>query len=67
MVYGAKPSIMISSSINNRRAGAVIMVVLGTILMLLAPEVWQGAVLLILGVVLELVGIALEHKAGKSE
>lgn len=46
-----------------RRASAVIMVVLGAILMLLAPEVWSGALLLILGVVLELVGIALERKA----
>lgn len=46
-----------------RRASAVIMVVLGAILMLLAPEVWQGALLLALGVVLELLGIALEHKA----
>lgn len=46
-----------------RRAAAAIMVVLGALLMLLAPEVWQGALLLALGVVLELLGIALEHKA----
>jgi len=46
-----------------RRAGAMIMVVLGAALMLLAPEAWPGALLLILGVILELVGIALEHKA----
>jgi len=46
-----------------RRAIAVIMMVLGAILMFLAPEVWQGALLLALGVVLELFGIALEHKA----
>lgn len=46
-----------------RRASAVIMVVLGAILMFLAPEAWPGALVLILGVVLELVGIALEHKA----
>lgn len=46
-----------------RRAGAIIMVVLGAALMLLAPEVWQGALLLALGVALELVGISLEHKA----
>ena len=46
-----------------RRTGALIMVVLGAILMLLAPEVWQGALLLALGVLVELVGIALEHKA----
>jgi membrane-bound ClpP family serine protease len=46
-----------------RRVSAIIMVVLGAILMLLAPEVWQGALLLVLGVVLELLGIALEHRA----
>jgi hypothetical protein len=46
-----------------RRAIAVIMMVLGAILMFLAPEVWQGALLLALGVTLELFGIALEHKA----
>jgi len=46
-----------------RRASAVIMVVLGAILMFLAPEAWPGALVLILGVVLELAGIALEHKA----
>lgn len=46
-----------------RRASAVTMVVLGAILMFLAPEAWPGALVLILGVVLELAGIALEHKA----
>jgi len=45
-----------------RRTSAIVMVTLGAILMLLAPEVWQGALLLALGVVLELVGIALERK-----
>lgn len=45
-----------------RRTGALILVVIGAILMFLAPEVWQGAVLLTLGVLLELVGIALEHR-----
>lgn len=44
-----------------RRTGALILVVLGAILMLLAPEVWQGALLLALGVVIELIGIRLEH------
>ena len=46
-----------------RRATAAIMMVAGAILMFLAPEVWQGALLFALGVVLELVGITLEHKA----
>ena len=52
--------------INNRRTrriSATIMVVLGAILMLLAPQAWPGALVLGLGVVLELIGIALEHKA----
>lgn len=46
-----------------RRTGALILVVLGAILMLLAPEVWQGALLLVLGVIIELIGITLEHNA----
>ncbi len=46
-----------------RRTGALIMVVLGAILMLLAPEVWQGALLLALGVIIELIGITLERSA----
>ncbi|MFZ5522539.1 MAG: hypothetical protein ACOY9D_00445 [Pseudomonadota bacterium] len=45
-----------------RRSSAIMLVVLGAILMFLAPEAWPGALVLILGVALELVGIALEHK-----
>jgi uncharacterized membrane protein HdeD (DUF308 family) len=45
-----------------RRTVAVIMVVLGAILMLLAPEAWPGEVILVLGIALELAGIALEQK-----
>jgi len=47
----------------NRRVSAVIMVVLGAALMILTPEAWPGALLLILGVALELFGITLEHRA----
>jgi hypothetical protein len=46
-----------------RRAIAVLMAALGAILMFLAPEVWQGALLLAAGVALELFGIALKHRA----
>jgi hypothetical protein len=46
-----------------RRTSALIMVALGAILMFLAPEVWQGALLLALGIIIELVGITLEHNA----
>ncbi len=45
-----------------RRISALIMVVLGAMLMILAPEAWPGALLLIAGIALELFGIALEHK-----
>lgn len=48
----------------NRRIGAAFLIVLGAILMLLAPQAWPGALVLGLGVVVELIGIALEHKAG---
>ena len=47
----------------NRRVSAVIMVLLGAALMILTPETWPGALFLILGIALELFGIALEHKA----
>lgn len=46
-----------------RRVTAAIMVVLGAILMFLAPEAWPGGLVLVLGVALELGGIALEHKS----
>lgn len=52
-------------NIRRRRTSAAIMVALGAILMLIAPEIWAGLLLLILGVVLELAGIALGHKADK--
>ena len=45
-----------------RRTGALTLVILGGVMMFLAAEVWQGAVLFILGVVLELVGITLEQQ-----
>lgn len=53
-------------NIRTRRTSATIMVTLGAILMLLAPEIWAGLVLLILGIILELVGIALGHKTSKA-
>jgi Zn-dependent membrane protease YugP len=65
-LYTFKNSRRRSDMIKNtriRRTGALVMVVLGAILMFLAPEVWQGALLLALGVIIELVGITLEHNA----
>lgn len=47
----------------SRRVLAGILVVLGGVLLFLAPEMWAGLVLLALGVVIELAGIALERKS----
>jgi hypothetical protein len=46
----------------SRRVLALFLVVLGGVLMYLAPEVWGGLAVLVLGVVVELAGIALERK-----
>ncbi|MDO9009532.1 MAG: hypothetical protein Q8K57_12900 [Thiobacillus sp.] len=46
----------------SRRVLALFMVVLGGVLIFLAPEMWFGLVLLVLGVGVELAGIALERK-----
>lgn len=46
----------------SRRVLAVFLVVLGGVLMYLAPEIWAGLAVLGLGVVVELAGIALERK-----
>jgi drug/metabolite transporter (DMT)-like permease len=45
-----------------RRILATFLVVLGAVLMLLAPEIWAGLAVLVLGVAVELAGIALEHR-----
>lgn len=47
----------------SRRILAGFLVVLGGVLMYLAPEVWTGLVILIVGVIIELIGIALERNA----
>lgn len=47
----------------SRRVVAIFLVVLGGVLMVLAPEMWVGLVLLALGAIVELAGIALERKA----
>ncbi len=47
-----------------RRTVALVLVVLGGLLMMLAPPIWIGAIPLALGILLEVVGIALEHGGG---
>ncbi|HUL41559.1 MAG TPA: hypothetical protein VLV32_06620 [Burkholderiales bacterium] len=48
-----------------RRALAAALLVLGAVLMWLAPEVWWGLVLFAVAIALELVGIRLEHARGR--
>jgi hypothetical protein len=47
----------------SRRVLAILLVVLGAVLMALAPEIWAGVGVLALGVIIELAGIALERQA----
>jgi hypothetical protein len=46
----------------SRRVLALLLVVLGGVLIYLAPEVWGGLAVRALGVRIELAGIALERK-----
>lgn len=47
----------------SRRVLSMFLVILGGVLMYLAPEMLAGLALLALGIVVELVGIALERRA----
>lgn len=53
-----------SKNVAFRRLVAVLLIVLGVLLMLLAPETWPGFMLLALGVAVELIGMALSHRLG---
>ena len=44
-----------------RRILAVTFIVLGAVLILLAPETWPGAALLAQGVLIELIGMSISH------
>jgi fatty-acid desaturase len=46
----------------HRRVVAFGLIILGGALMFLAPEVWAGVLMMILGVAVEMIGITLDHK-----
>ena len=48
-----------------RRTAALALIGAGAALMLLAPPVWMGLVPLTLGLLLEVIGVSLEHDEGK--
>lgn len=45
-----------------RRPLAALLVILGAAILFLAPETWAGVLLLVLGVFLEVAGIAVKHR-----
>lgn len=45
-----------------RRISAIVLVILGGVLLVLAPETWGGLVLMGVGVIVEIVGITLERR-----
>jgi drug/metabolite transporter (DMT)-like permease len=56
-------SLAISENRRLRRIASGLLIVLGALLILLAPETWVGAVLLALGVAVELIGMVLAHQS----
>ncbi len=51
-----------SKTRRKRRAAAIVLIVLGGVLMALAPEIWMGLAILALGAAVELAGIVLERR-----
>lgn len=47
---------------STRRYLAVLLVLVGAALIFLATEAWAGALLVLLGISLEVIGIAMKHK-----
>lgn len=47
---------------SHRRIVAFGLIILGAVLMFLAPEVLVGVVMMIAGVLVEMIGITLEHR-----
>jgi hypothetical protein len=45
-----------------RRSAVLALMILGGLLMFLAPPVWVGAIPFALGVILEVVGVRLDHR-----
>lgn len=52
---------------HTRRTFAFSLIVIGGLLMFFAPETeeWAGLAVLALGVIIEIIGITLEHRGGK--
>jgi len=63
------PGLQVRAMIRNRlarRTAALALIGAGAALMLFAPPIWIGLVPLALGLLLEVIGIMLEHNRGSS-
>lgn len=48
-----------------RRSVVLVLMILGGLLMFLAPPVWVGAIPFALGIILEVVGVSIDHRGGE--
>lgn len=48
-----------------RRSVVLALMILGGLLMFLAPPVWVGLIPFALGVILEVIGVSIDHRGGK--
>jgi len=47
----------------HRRILGITLIIIGALLMWLAPEIWSGVIMIFIAIALEILGISLEHKA----
>lgn len=47
----------------HRRTLGITLIVIGALLMWLAPEIWSGVIMIFIAIALEILGISLERKA----
>jgi hypothetical protein len=48
-----------------RRSAVLALMSVGGLLMFLAPSVWVGAIPFALGIILEVIGVSIEHRGGE--
>lgn len=49
-----------------RRLVAIVLIVLGALMLWLAPETGGGVILIVAGIVIEVLGLIMEHRASRS-
>ncbi len=54
---------MLKRTLHRRILGSAL-IILGALMMWLAPEIWSGVVMILIAIALEILGITLERKSG---